>query len=74
MGVLAEVRCEQPKGLVIREKEFRKLGPILAHGVNLVPGLALEFGHSLALDFILTIGNVETDSGIVHRTTKGRLL
>ena len=31
LGVLAEVRCEQPEGLVIREKEFRKLGPILAH-------------------------------------------
>jgi hypothetical protein len=33
------------------DKDYRKLVPILAHCVNSVSGLALDFGYGLALDF-----------------------
>jgi hypothetical protein len=33
------------------DKDYRKVVPILAHGVHSVSGLALDFGHGLALDF-----------------------
>ena len=34
-------------------QDHREIVPILAHGLNPVPGLALDFGHGLALDFVL---------------------
>ena len=37
--------------LLSTEKDYKKEIPILAHVVNSVPGLALDFGHGLALDF-----------------------
>ena len=43
---------------------------ILAHGLNSVSSLALDFGHGLALDFDQTIGNAETDSSITHCTLR----
>ena len=41
----------QPRGLVKTDKDYRKLIPIFAHGVNSVSVLALHFGHGIALDF-----------------------
>ena len=41
--------------------------PIIAHGVISVSGLALDFGHSLALYLVWT-------SNIVHHTAKLRRL
>ena len=51
---------------------YRKLVPILGHGVNSVSGLDLDFGHGLVLDFVYTIGNMEIDSGIACRTSERR--
>jgi hypothetical protein len=40
-----EVRCEKSEGLVITDKDYRKLVPISAHGENSISGLALGFDH-----------------------------
>ena len=52
-------------GLVITNKDNRKLVHILANGV----GSALDFVHALAIDFVWTL---EIDSGNAHRTRKRR--
>ena len=46
------VRCEPPEGLVMTDKEYRKIVYILVHGVSSVSCLALDSGHSLALDLV----------------------
>ena len=54
-SALARLRvgCELPEGVVINDKVYRKLVPILAHGVN----SALDFGYGLALDTVLCFFN-----------------
>ena len=46
MGISSRGKC-----LWSTDKDYRILVPILAHGVHSVSGLALDFGHGLALDF-----------------------
>ena len=46
MGISSRGGC-----LWSTDKDYRKVVHILAHGVHSVSGLALDFGHGLALDF-----------------------
>ena len=50
MGISSRGRC-----LWSTDKDYRKLVSILAHCVNSVSGLALDFGNRLALDFGLDL-------------------